>query len=115
MLLRDCVERVKWRGAPLSVERCASRCAPYELVKTMRASMLVLGPMLARHGRARVSMPGGCAIGRLPPIHISDPTRLRRNSYSVFCLKKKKNKNLSQETRSTGILYTSTTHRDQPD
>ncbi len=40
--------------------------APYELVKTMRASVLVLGPLVARHGRARVSMPGGCAIGARP-------------------------------------------------
>ena len=40
--------------------------APYELVKTMRASILVLGPLLARFGRARVSLPGGCAIGSRP-------------------------------------------------
>jgi UDP-N-acetylglucosamine 1-carboxyvinyltransferase len=40
--------------------------APYELVKTMRASILVLGPTLARHGQARVSFPGGCAIGSRP-------------------------------------------------
>jgi UDP-N-acetylglucosamine 1-carboxyvinyltransferase len=40
--------------------------APYDLVKTMRASILVLGPLIARHGRARVSMPGGCAIGERP-------------------------------------------------
>ncbi len=40
--------------------------APYELVKTMRASILVLGPMLARFGRARVALPGGCAIGSRP-------------------------------------------------
>src|SRR5688572_24967301 len=40
--------------------------APYELVKTMRASVLVLGPLVARFGRARVSMPGGCAIGARP-------------------------------------------------
>jgi UDP-N-acetylglucosamine 1-carboxyvinyltransferase len=40
--------------------------APYELVKTMRASVLVLGPLLARCGRARVSLPGGCAIGQRP-------------------------------------------------
>jgi UDP-N-acetylglucosamine 1-carboxyvinyltransferase len=40
--------------------------APYELVKTMRASVLVLGPLCARHGRARVSLPGGCAIGARP-------------------------------------------------
>lgn len=40
--------------------------APYELVKTMRASVLVLGPLIARFGRARVSLPGGCAIGARP-------------------------------------------------
>jgi len=40
--------------------------APYELVKTMRASVLVLGPMLARFGEATVSLPGGCAIGQRP-------------------------------------------------
>ena len=42
------------------------REAPYELVKTMRASILVLGPLLARFGEARVSLPGGCAIGARP-------------------------------------------------
>lgn len=41
-------------------------CAPYELVKTMRASILVLGPLLARFGEADVSLPGGCAIGARP-------------------------------------------------
>src|SRR5690606_11853810 len=40
--------------------------APYELVKTMRASILVLGPMLAHFGQAEVSLPGGCAIGSRP-------------------------------------------------
>ena len=40
--------------------------APYELVKTMRASVLALGPLLARHGQAKVSLPGGCAIGTRP-------------------------------------------------
>src|SRR5204862_1030633 len=40
--------------------------APYDLVKTMRASVLVLGPMVARYGKARVSLPGGCAIGARP-------------------------------------------------
>ena len=45
--------------------------APYELVKTMRASILVLGPLLARYGEAKVSLPGGCAIGSRPiNIHI---------------------------------------------
>ncbi|MBU0516065.1 MAG: UDP-N-acetylglucosamine 1-carboxyvinyltransferase, partial [Proteobacteria bacterium] len=46
--------------------------APYDLVKTMRASILVLGPLLARHHRARVSLPGGCAIGARPiDIHLA--------------------------------------------
>ena len=43
-----------------------SHIAPYELVKTMRASVLVLGPLLARYGAAEVSLPGGCAIGSRP-------------------------------------------------
>lgn len=54
----------------LTIEISASdvqgRQAPYELVKTMRASILVLGPLLARFGEADVSMPGGCAIGARP-------------------------------------------------
>jgi len=46
--------------------------APYALVKTMRASILVLGPLVARHGRADVSLPGGCAIGARPVnIHVA--------------------------------------------
>ena len=46
--------------------------APYDLVKTMRASVLCLGPLLAREGRARVAMPGGCAIGARPvDLHLS--------------------------------------------
>ncbi|MEY4762436.1 MAG: hypothetical protein RLZZ200_2292 [Pseudomonadota bacterium] len=46
--------------------------APYELVKTMRASILVLGPLVARHGNADVSLPGGCAIGARPVnIHVA--------------------------------------------
>jgi len=51
--------------------------APYELVKTMRASVLVLGPLLARTGRARASLPGGCAIGVRPiNLHIAAFERL---------------------------------------
>ncbi len=48
------------------VARLTSHEAPYELVSTMRASVLVLGPLLARAGRARVALPGGCAIGLRP-------------------------------------------------
>ena len=44
----------------------SSHEATYDLVKTMRASVLVLGPLLARFGKARVSLPGGCAIGARP-------------------------------------------------
>ena len=53
---------------PRSVD---SHIAPYELVRTMRASVLVLGPLVARHGAAEVSLPGGCAIGSRPvDLHI---------------------------------------------
>ena len=52
--------------------RLTTPIAPYELVKTMRASILVLGPLLARHGEAQVSLPGGCAIGARPVnLHIA--------------------------------------------
>lgn len=50
----------------MSAAKLSSRRAPYELVKTMRASILVMGPLLARFGRAEVSFPGGCAIGSRP-------------------------------------------------
>jgi len=50
----------------VDTSRLHTRTAPYELVKTMRASILVLGPLLARYGEARVSFPGGCAIGSRP-------------------------------------------------
>nr|HMN79883.1 UDP-N-acetylglucosamine 1-carboxyvinyltransferase [Burkholderiaceae bacterium] len=50
----------------LDAAQVSSLEAPYELVKTMRASILVLGPLLARFGQARVSLPGGCAIGQRP-------------------------------------------------
>src|SRR5712692_4421795 len=51
--------------------------APYELVKQMRASVLVLGPLLARFGHARVSLPGGCAIGARPvDLHLSGLQKL---------------------------------------
>src|SRR6266480_6921146 len=54
--------------------------ASYDLVKTMRASTLVLGPLLARCGRARVSLPGGCAIGARPiDLHIKGLERLGAN------------------------------------
>lgn len=56
-------ERLNVEVDPTGIE---SYVAPYELVRTMRASILVLGPLLARYGRAEVSLPGGCAIGARP-------------------------------------------------
>ena len=53
-------------GVELNAEKITQFTAPYKLVKTMRASILVLGPLLARLGKARVSFPGGCAIGSRP-------------------------------------------------
>ncbi|KPK16820.1 MAG: UDP-N-acetylglucosamine 1-carboxyvinyltransferase [Betaproteobacteria bacterium SG8_41] len=53
-------------GVELNAARIAAPVAPYELVRTMRASVLVLGPLAARCGEARVSLPGGCAIGLRP-------------------------------------------------
>ena len=62
-------ERMRIEVDPSSITECF---APYELVKTMRASILVLGPLVARHGRADVSLPGGCAIGARPVnIHVA--------------------------------------------
>ncbi len=58
-------------GVGLKAAKLHNLSAPYELVKTMRASILVLGPMIARFGEARVSLPGGCAIGQRPvDLHI---------------------------------------------
>jgi UDP-N-acetylglucosamine 1-carboxyvinyltransferase len=59
------------REVRLDARTVAEPFAPYDLVKTMRASILVLGPLLARFGEARVSLPGGCAIGERPvDLHI---------------------------------------------
>lgn len=64
-------------GMELTVSKLASHEAPYDLVRTMRASVLVLGPILARAGRARVSLPGGCAIGERPiNLHIDGLARM---------------------------------------
>jgi UDP-N-acetylglucosamine 1-carboxyvinyltransferase len=68
-LLRELGVAVEFEGdhaVRLHARKILSHEAPYDLVKTMRASVLVLGPLLARTGRARVSLPGGCAIGARP-------------------------------------------------
>lgn len=73
-LLTGMGAEVEQLGAEVTIDfaQVANHCAPYELVKTMRASILALGPMLAREGRAEVSLPGGCAIGARPvDLHIS--------------------------------------------
>jgi len=58
-------------GIVVDARHVTSHVAPYELVKTMRASVLVLGPLLAKYGAAEVSLPGGCAIGSRPvDLHI---------------------------------------------
>ncbi len=67
-LLQDIGSYITVEAEQVTIEtpRIISPEAPYELVKTMRASSLVLGPLVARAGRARVSLPGGCAIGARP-------------------------------------------------
>src|SRR6476469_8048484 len=61
----------------LNAQHITSSTAPYDLVRKMRASVLVLGPLVARCGRARVSLPGGCAIGPRPvDLHIKGLQRL---------------------------------------
>jgi UDP-N-acetylglucosamine 1-carboxyvinyltransferase len=68
-LLNELGAEASWTGdnqVEVRAREIRSCVAPYELVKTMRASFLVLGPLLAREGHARVSTPGGCAIGARP-------------------------------------------------
>jgi UDP-N-acetylglucosamine 1-carboxyvinyltransferase len=65
------------RTHKISAANVELMAAPYELVKTMRASVLALGPLLARFGKARVSLPGGCAIGARPiDLHLAALTRM---------------------------------------
>jgi len=71
------VEIKEEKGVKIRAEKIESHQAPYELVKRMRASVLVLGPLLARTGRAMVAMPGGCAIGARPiDLHLTGLSRL---------------------------------------
>src|SRR5579884_2892808 len=79
--IRTMEKLLTWAGASVDIrgtqvlvqaDKLERPEAPYDLVKTMRASSLVLGPLVARTGRARVSMPGGCAIGARPiNLHVS--------------------------------------------
>ncbi|MAW07023.1 MAG: UDP-N-acetylglucosamine 1-carboxyvinyltransferase [Halobacteriovoraceae bacterium] len=73
-LLEDMGAKVSFEDKKLKINcsQIKKTEASYELVKTMRASILVLGPLLARFGKARVSLPGGCAIGGRPvDLHLS--------------------------------------------
>ena len=64
-------------GRSSRLDGIASTEAPYDLVKTMRASVLVLGPLVARWGEAKVSLPGGCAIGSRPVnLHLAGLAKL---------------------------------------
>ena len=82
--------------------------APYDLVRTMRASVLVLGPMLARFGRAKVSLPGGCAIGARPiNFHLQALEKLGaqitlESGYVIAEAKKLKGNRISFELPSVG-------------
>ncbi|HEX4810291.1 MAG TPA: UDP-N-acetylglucosamine 1-carboxyvinyltransferase [Bryobacteraceae bacterium] len=81
-LLGHAGARVRNKGGKVCIQAASldQPEAPYEIVKTMRASSLVLGPMVARTGRARVSMPGGCAIGARPiNLHVSALEQLGAN------------------------------------
>ncbi|MCG6396055.1 UDP-N-acetylglucosamine 1-carboxyvinyltransferase, partial [Vibrio alginolyticus] len=66
--------KIERKGTTLRVDASAINeyCAPYDLVKTMRASIWALGPLVARFGHGQVSLPGGCAIGARPvDLHIT--------------------------------------------
>jgi len=65
------------RTHKISAAHVELQAAPYDLVKTMRASVLALGPLIARFGKARVSLPGGCAIGARPiDLHLAGLTKM---------------------------------------
>ena len=71
--------KVTWQARTVTIDASDADGveAPYELVRKMRASIVVLGPLLARHGHARVAMPGGCNIGsRTIDLHIKGLERM---------------------------------------
>src|SRR3546814_1474839 len=91
--------------------------APYDIVRKMRASILVLGPLVGRAGEATVSLPGGCAIGNRPidlhlkaleemrsEEHTSELQSLMLTSSAVFCLKKKNTRQLYTSNRHSNDL-----------
>ena len=78
-LLQSLGSKIKFEKRNLVIDNSKQnkKFAPYSLVKTMRAGILVLGPLLAKFGHAKVSLPGGCAIGSRPVnIHLDALSRL---------------------------------------
>ena len=76
-------------------EKKINTSAPYKLVKTMRAGVLVLGPLLAKYGKAKVSLPGGCAIGSRPvDLHLyalkKNGGKNKNKKWIYFCRSKKR-------------------------
>jgi UDP-N-acetylglucosamine 1-carboxyvinyltransferase len=102
--------KVSFRDRTLTIDssECDSYEAPYELVKTMRASIYVLGPLLARFKKARVSLPGGCAWGPRPvDLHIKAMQELGahisiEHGYIVAEAKQLRGKEIHFETSSVG-------------
>ena len=88
----------------LNATNIVEKTAPYDLVKTMRASILVLGPLLARFGEAKVSLPGGCAIGARPvDLHIKGLEAMGATinieaGYILASVKKLKGANIRMDT-----------------
>ena len=81
-LLRNYGAIIKSNGTNLEIncKKITNRNADYDIVRKMRASVLVLGPLLARFGRAKISLPGGCAIGTRPiDIHLEGFKKLGAN------------------------------------
>ena len=79
---------VSWDDSTLTIDTSDASGieTPYELVRKMRASIIVLGPLLARHGRARVAMPGGCNIGsRKIDLHVHRPRAGAGDGGAVKC------------------------------
>src|SRR6056300_1605551 len=82
LLLRNYGAIIKSNGANLELncKKIVNRDADYDVVRKMRASVLILGPLLARFGRAKISLPGGCAIGTRPiDIHLEGLKKLGAN------------------------------------
>ena len=81
-LLRNYGAIIKSNGANLEIncKKIVNRNADYDIVRKMRASVLILGPLLARFGRAKISLPGGCAIGTRPvEMHLDGLKKLGAN------------------------------------